>query len=165
MSNRATETDDSEQREGDTGVRSFTDTSPFVELLQAKTRVEIIDALLRNPEMEMTANTIAELIGRHPCSFHRHKEVLKDIGILEESDKVGQTQLYNLRESNAQLHLQKARISLLKEGNTVSSIKEAEEEEIEKRPRKPQPPEPSETTRKTTEEVAEDIRREIEAGP
>lgn len=107
------------------GVSSFTDSSPFVELLGTKTRVEIIDALLRNPELELSASEISDLIGRDRSSFHRHKKVLTDLGILKKTKKEGQKQYYQLERSVLSKYLREAQAALVEEGTTVDSIKNA----------------------------------------
>lgn len=161
MDNQEDPTERPDSAQGDEtpdSVQSFTDTSPLVELFGTKTRVEITDALLRNPRMDLTASEIADLAGRHPSSFYRHEGALRELNILKKGRKVGGTQLYGLKESPVSRHLRKAQAAMVKGGSTIQSIRESVDQDVEELPREPAPPEPREDI---PQMVAEEIREEL----
>lgn len=150
------------------GPRSFTKTSPFVELFSTKTRVEITDALLRNSGLRLPASEIADLAGRHRTGFYRHKDVLEELGILRPVGQEDGTQLYQLNDTDVTYHLREAQAALVERGNSVTDVMDAENEEIEELPREARPPEPEEGIAPVeTESIVEpsdpagDIRQEI----
>lgn len=152
------ERDLSQQTDSGDTAKSFVDTSPFVELLSAKSRVDITDALIRNPGLTLTASEISELAGRHPSSFHRHKDILEEFQILEPTRDVSGTQLYKLNESKVAYHLREAQAALIEQGSTVNDVQKNLNEEVDEQKREKKPPEPD----LDVDDAAEGSRQELQ---
>lgn len=93
--------------------------SPFVRLLDREGRVKTIDVLLRKPHSKLTADEIAELAGIEPSTFHRNKDVLEELNIVQ-SETVGNTSQYTINTDNEIAKtLAKTHTKLLKYGGEI----------------------------------------------
>lgn len=63
---------------------SYADESPFTKLFETKSRVKILDTLVRYSYEPLTQSELEELAGLHQTSVSRNKNILLDIGLVEE---------------------------------------------------------------------------------
>lgn len=70
------------ERDGD--EFSYADESPFTKLFETKSRVKILDTLVRYSYEPLTQQELEDLADLHQSSVSRNKNVLLDIGIVEE---------------------------------------------------------------------------------
>lgn len=70
--------------EGDGDEFSYADESPFTKLFETKSRVKILDTLVRYSYEPLTQQELEDLADLHQSSVSRNKNALLDIGIVEE---------------------------------------------------------------------------------
>ncbi|WP_380675572.1 winged helix-turn-helix domain-containing protein [Salinigranum sp. GCM10025319] len=70
--------------ESDGDEFSYADESPFTKLFETKSRVKILDTLVRYSYEPLTQQELEDLANVHQSSVSRNKNVLLDIGIVEE---------------------------------------------------------------------------------
>lgn len=63
---------------------SYADESPFTKLFETKSRVKILDALVRYSYDPLTQKELEDFADLNQSSVSRNKDVLLDIGIVEE---------------------------------------------------------------------------------
>jgi len=63
---------------------SYADESPFTRLFETKSRVKILDALVRYSYEPLTQQELEDFADLNQSSVSRNKDVLLDIGIVEE---------------------------------------------------------------------------------
>lgn len=98
---------------------SFSETSPFVQLLARPSQVKILDTVLRRPSSTLTAEEIAEQAGIDVSSFSRNKDIFIRLQIIQEIKTNGQT-TYELNTNNeAVKHLGRAHGALLREAQRI----------------------------------------------
>lgn len=85
-------------------VEGFTDDSPFVRLLGTEGRVRIIDVLLRQHTNWMTPGEICDAARISNSTFSRNKDVLLELGILNQR-KQGNSTLYRVNVENDVVNL------------------------------------------------------------
>lgn len=112
---------------------SYADESPFTKLFETKSRVKILDTLVRYSYEPLTQQELEDFANVHQSSVSRNKNVLLDIGIVE---KVGSN------PAKYQLNPNDPRTDLLKQfhremssdvGRLQREDVESQREEVERR--------------------------------
>lgn len=97
--NTASTTDGSDGDVADVeDVAELTEQSDFFQILGSPSRVRIIHALIGS--MPLNPASIAEQAGISRNAFYDNKDVLEDYGIIEKTDSVGNSPLYELGDSD-----------------------------------------------------------------
>lgn len=83
---------------------AFSDSSPFVHLLEKRGRVKILDTLIRRHASKLTAEQIAEQGDISESTFSRHKDFLLDLDIMVAHED-GTTTRYQINKGNEVVQL------------------------------------------------------------
>lgn len=79
---------------------SYVEASPFVRLFRTESRVRIIDVLLRKHYEPLSTKEIAEYADIDRSSVTRNLPVLKEIAVVLEADKIGNTRRYKINKQS-----------------------------------------------------------------
>jgi len=110
--------------ESSSNTKSYVDASPFVRLLETKSRVRMVDVFLGKHYEELTASEVADLADINQSSVSRNIDTLLEIGII---DKVGEStpQRYTLNKSHPVSNsLRDARMALFDHTEEIDSATE-----------------------------------------
>lgn len=79
---------------------SYADDSPLVRLLRKEGRVRILDVFLRKHYTPLSAPEVADLAGVSVSTFTRNKDELLALNIVEEVEREGNAQHYQLNKDS-----------------------------------------------------------------
>lgn len=105
---------------------AYTDNSPFVRLLQTEGQVRLLAAMLVNPNKEQSTSRLIDKTGMVRATVLDNLRTLQDMGLVEQTDRVGGANLYQLTSHPALPHLRKAQLALLTDEDSRSEAPEPE---------------------------------------
>lgn len=89
-----------EEQDAEGVVSSYAEASTLTRLFGGSARVKIIDVFLGKHYTELTVEEVAELADVHITTVHRNLQDIIETGLIEESGKQGNAQLYRLNKNS-----------------------------------------------------------------
>ncbi|MFB6176314.1 MAG: hypothetical protein ABEI99_04075 [Halobaculum sp.] len=77
-----------------------TDRSAFVELLGGAGKAKIVEAFVDHPQSRLSVADVTEIAGVSKSTFHRNRELLCELGVIERAGEVGGATLYELNRDS-----------------------------------------------------------------